>query len=182
MKTKLKIILRLAALVFVLDHLTKALVDTYLPLGSEVTIINGFFDLVHGRNTGAAFGVLSGWDSPWRNLFFYGIGVLACVFLYQYAKTIEEEDKISLSALGLILGGALGNLTDRFWRGSVVDFLSFHINNKIINTEIFGYHVVIPLTWPAFNVADIAITCAVVLLIIQNLRMSFVESQASSPE
>src|SRR5687768_6560912 len=123
MKPKLQLALTIALIVILLDHLTKWLIVQNIPMGDEIAIIPGIFDLVHGRNTGAAFGVLSGWDSPFRDWFFYGMGLIALVFLYQYLKTTHHDDKVTITALGLILGGASGNIIDRAVRGSVVDFL-----------------------------------------------------------
>lgn len=173
MKHKLKPIVVIALIVFVLDHITKWLIVEHVPMGHQIPIIAGFFDIVHGRNTGAAFGLLSGWQSNYKNLFFYAIGVVAAVFIYYYIKSLPDHDRLSVYALSLVIGGALGNLTDRMWRGSVVDFLSVHVYNEIWTFQMFGYEFVIPLTWPAFNVADSAITVAIVLLVIQNIRTMF---------
>jgi len=169
-RNKLKLVVGLASVVFILDHLTKWLIVKYVARGEVVPVISGIFDIVHGRNTGAAFGFLSDWDSVFRNYFFYAIAILAVIFLYHYVKTVEEDDRLSLFSIGFILGGASGNVFDRILRGSVVDFLSIHYNNEIWRIEKFGYHLTVPLTWPAFNVADMAISIAVALLIIQNFR------------
>lgn len=172
MKYKLKFVITVAVIVLVLDHLTKWLVVQYIPLGTHISVFPGLFELAHGRNTGAAFGFLSGWDSSLKNWLFYAIGVFAVFFLYNYLKTVAESDKVSILALGLVLGGALGNILDRIMRGSVVDFLAFHIYDKVWDFTLAGYHVVLPLSWPSFNIADSAISVAVVLLIVQNLRSS----------
>ena len=170
MKKKLRTIFVLALTVLFLDHLTKWFIVREIPMGVEIPIINGFFDIVHGRNTGAAFGFLSSWHSPLKNWFFYGVGVVALFFLYHFTRSLKDEDKFSLTAVGLVLGGALGNIIDRVVRGSVVDFLSFHYHNAVWTPALFGTHFNVPLTWPAFNVADSAITVAVCLLLWQNLK------------
>lgn len=170
MKKKLRIIFILAAVVLVLDHLTKWLIVREIPMGVEISVINGFFDIVHGRNTGAAFGFLSTWHSPFKNWFFYGVGITAVVFLYHFTRSLKDEDKVSLTAVGLVFGGALGNIIDRVMRGSVVDFLSFHYHHMAWTPSFFGTHFIVPLTWPAFNVADSAITVAVILLLWQNFK------------
>ena len=167
---KLKNILLVAIFIFTADHITKWLIVKNIPLGGEINVIPNIFEIVHGRNSGAAFGFLSGWDSPARNWFFYIIGVAALFFLYHYAKSLAKDDKLSLFALGLITGGAMGNIFDRILRGNVVDFLSFHYHHKIWKIDLFGMRAIIPLDWPAFNVADSAISIAVCLLIIQNIR------------
>lgn len=170
MKKKLRLISILAVTVLVLDHLTKWLIVRDVPMGVEIPVIPGFFDIVHGRNTGAAFGFLSAWHSPLKNWFFYGVGIAALIFLYQFTRTLKDNDKISLIAVGLVLGGALGNIIDRAIRGSVVDFVSFHYYDAVWTPSFFGYNFIVPLTWPAFNVADSAITVAVCLLLWQNLK------------
>lgn len=171
MKTKLKFILPIALVIFILDHITKAMIVESIPLGQEgFSVIHGIFDIVHGRNTGAAFGFLADWESSAKNFVFYVIGFLAMVFLYFYVRLVPLADKISLTALALILGGAWGNLIDRFFRGSVVDFLSVHYFDEVWRFEAFGYYVQLPLNWPAFNVADMAISTAVGLLIWRSIK------------
>lgn len=155
MKQKLIFVSLIALLILGFDHLTKWLVVQYIPLGSEISLIDGFFSLVHTRNQGAAFGILHGWDSPYRNLFFYGIGIIAFVLLFFYIKSTSWHEKLTLASLSLILGGACGNLSDRFLRNSVVDFLNVHYQNSFV--------------WPAFNLADSAITVGITLLIWQTL-------------
>lgn len=169
-KPKLKLVLAVALTIIALDHLTKWLIVENISFGGSITIIPNIFDIVHTRNTGAAFGMLSGWESPLRDSFFYAIGVVAFFFLYHYIKSTHESDKITIIALSLICGGALGNLSDRLLRGSVVDFLSFHYYNVVKTFSLFGHDFVIPLTWPAFNVADSSICVGVGLLLIQNFR------------
>lgn len=170
MKEKLRLTLILAAIVVLLDHLTKWLIVAYVPQGSSLAVIPGFFDIVHGRNTGAAFGVMSTWDNANKHYFFYVMGAVAVVFLYNYLKSVPQNDKFSQMALGFIFGGALGNLIDRFMRGSVVDFLSVHYYDQIWSPTFFGQQWIIPLTWPAFNVADAAISVSVTLLVIKGFK------------
>ena len=169
-KSKIRLVALITLVILTLDHLTKWLIVKYIPYGGEVIVWPGFFDVLHTRNTGAAFGMLSEWNSPLRDVFFYGVGSLAFYFLFQYIKSTPLSDKITLAALSLVTGGAIGNLTDRLIRGSVVDFLSFHYHHQIKMLTLFGYEIVIPLTWPAFNVADSSICVGVTLLIVQSLR------------
>lgn len=170
MKEKLKFSLPIALVILILDHITKAMIVEAIPLGDGFSVIPGIFDIVHGRNTGAAFGFLAGWDSPSKNIVFYLIGIAAVVFLYYYVRLVSFKDKLSHIALAFILGGALGNLIDRAWRGSVVDFLSFHYHDKIWSFEFMNFYVHIPLSWPAFNVADVAISSAVAILVWRSLK------------
>ena len=182
MKNKLKIVLLVAVCIVLLDQITKWMIVRWVPLGTEVPVIAGVFDIVHGRNTGAAFGMLHAWDSSFKNLLFYAIGIVAVIFLFNYIKTVAEKDRLSIDALGLILGGACGNVIDRIVRGSVVDFLSVHYHDVIWHFTFLGYRLTVPLIWPSFKVADAAISVAVVLLVIQNLKTakkSGVRSQES---
>lgn len=177
MTPKLKRVLITAAVVLILDHLTKWLIVQNVPQGGVIPVINGLFDIVHGRNTGAAFGVLSGWDNANKHWFFYIMALVAGGFLFQYLKSVPDSDKVSITALGCILGGASGNILDRLMRGSVVDFLSFHFNNQVLQFSLFGHDVLMPLTWPAFNIADAAISTSVVILILKGFAKPTDETQ-----
>lgn len=157
--------LAVALAIFGLDHLTKWFIVENLTFDSQISIFDGLFEIVHTRNQGAAFGLLQAWDSPYRNLFFYTIGLFAFWFLSVYIKSTPDNDKLSLAALAGIAGGAAGNLTDRFARGSVVDFLHLHYYNEYVSFSLFDQVYGFPLSWPAFNIADSAICVGVVLLI-----------------
>ncbi|HLD43824.1 MAG TPA: signal peptidase II [bacterium] len=170
MKSKLSIVIIIAVLIFVADHATKWMIVNQIPLGDRVPVIPNIFDIVHGRNTGAAFGFLSDWNSPFKDWFFYFVGFLALIFLYYYVKSVKKTDTLILVSLAMILGGASGNLVDRVLRGGVVDFLSVHYFHKICSFQIFNYQITFPLDWPAFNVADSAISVAVVMLLIEQFR------------
>jgi len=153
-------------LIILLDHITKFWVVQSIAFGERISVITGYFELTHVRNEGAAFGMLSTWNSEYRVWFFYGISLVAFVaLLFLYLKTKSGERKIQIP-LALILGGALGNLFDRASRGNVVDFLRFHWRNEIADFTILGQHFRFLLVWPSFNVADIAITCGALYLAI----------------
>lgn len=141
--------------VVLLDQLTKLLILATLPLYGGIEIIPGFFNIVHVRNTGAAFSILAGAPSVWRQWFFIIVttGVLA-ILLLAYRK-VSVKDRWTRSAYALIIGGALGNLVDRVRLGEVIDFLDVYWGS---------YH------WPAFNVADSAITVGAALLILSLFR------------
>ena len=166
MKMRLGVIFFLSPLIYALDQGTKWLVLKNIPLGGKIVVWPNLFDLVHFRNKGAAFGILSGWHSDYRDIFFYGISILALFFLFTYLKKLPSEDRASAFPVALVFGGALGNVSDRLFRGSVVDFLSFHWNNKTVNWNLFGFSVHFDLVWPAFNVADSAITVGVFWLLL----------------
>lgn len=158
----------IAVVVFVLDQLTKWWVMASIPYGGERPVIPGFFDIVHTRNTGAAFGLLAGSDSAFRVPFFYIIAAVAAVVIVLVLWKIAE-DRATITACALVMGGIAGNIADRIRVGSVIDFLSFHVRDDVFSRTLFGYHVTLPLSWPAFNVADMAITVAVFLLLIGGL-------------
>lgn len=151
------LILAVAAVVAFLDQFTKALVLESLPEYSGIRIIDGFFNLVHVHNRGAAFGFLNRSDIEWQFLLFSGVGLLALVIIFFMARQAPARSHGLFIALGCILGGAAGNFIDRFRFRYVIDFLDFYIGE---------YH------WPAFNVADIAIVLGVGALLLNSLFSS----------
>ncbi len=145
--------LLLALVVVGLDQLTKAMAVRLLHPGSRLPVISDFFDLTLIYNTGAAFSFLAG-ASGWQRWFFVVLGIVAALFLvFMLARHAGQR----LFALGvaLILGGAVGNVIDRIHIGKVVDFVLLYHDR---------------FYWPAFNVADSAITLGVTLLIIDEIR------------
>jgi signal peptidase II len=141
----------IAVLVVMLDQATKALVRANLPLHESVTVIPGFFDLTHVRNTGAAFGMLNSVNFEYKALVMVFVAVIALAAVASYAFTLPPDQRIARAGLALILGGAVGNLIDRATAGFVVDFVDVYWR---------GVHF-----W-AFNVADSAITVGVVLMLL----------------
>ncbi|MGA7615485.1 MAG: signal peptidase II [Thermoanaerobaculia bacterium] len=147
--------LLISAAVIVLDLVTKALVLDHLALQEAVSVIPGLFQLVHVHNDGAAFGIGANSASPLIPLLL-GIGALAVFFLVMfYSFRTALSDRVLQIGLHLILGGAIGNLLDRFRFGYVVDFLDFYV--KLGTT---------PHHWPAFNIADSAICVGIALLFV----------------
>ncbi len=145
----------LAGLVIVLDLGTKALATAMLTYGNPVPVMPMFnFTLLH--NTGAAFSFLSG-ASGWQRWFFVTLAVVVSVFLVRWLKQLKANETWSAIAIVLILGGALGNVYDRVVHGYVVDFLHFYWND---------YH------FPAFNIADTAITIGAGMMILDIFRQS----------
>lgn len=139
----------LSAVIIVFDIWTKALVLRKIDLHETIPVIPDFFQLVHVRNTGAAFGIGANASSKLVPLLL-NVGAIAvfCVVVV-YALRSAATDRVLQTGLHLILGGAIGNLIDRFRFGYVVDFLDVYI----------GRH-----HWPAFNVADSAICIGIALL------------------
>jgi signal peptidase II len=118
-------------------------------------VIEGFFNLVHIQNPGIIFGIFSQSTYAWTNYFLIGGSLLAIFLLLFFIRLLREGDFFLSIAISLILGGATGNLVDRIILKKVVDFLDFHWNT---------YH------WPAFNMADSAITVGMMVLVIQILK------------
>ncbi len=144
--------LGLSALIILLDQLSKTAINSHFSLGESLAV-TGFFNLVLAHNSGAAFSFLHDAGGMQRWLF-SGIAVIASLWIIWLLRRHTQQKLFSL-ALALILGGALGNLIDRISYGYVVDFLDFYWNS---------YH------FPAFNVADSAITCGAMLLIIDSFK------------
>ena len=145
----------IAGTIFILDQLTKSLIVREFYLGQRSEIMS-FFNLVHVRNYGAAFSFLSdagGWQR-WFLTRVSGVASIVMIYWIYFAKDEKVMEKFSLM---IILGGALGNFYDRLVLGYVIDFLDFHWS---------GTH------FPAFNIADMAITIGAVLFIMDNLFLS----------
>ncbi|RUM89944.1 MAG: signal peptidase II [Thermodesulfatator sp.] len=143
----------IAITVLVLDQLSKNLVISRFFLHESVPVIPGFFSLTYIRNTGAAFGILAGQEA-WRHIFFQTVSLLALGAIV-YLFWTSRRDALALWGASLVFGGAAGNLIDRIRFGYVVDFLDFFLGR---------YH------WPAFNIADSAITIGAFVLAFKFLR------------
>lgn len=144
--------LSIAALVIALDQISKYYVIQVFAWG-DLLKVTGFFDLVRAHNTGAAFSLFAS-QPGWQRGFFIAVASIASVFIL-YLLRKDSGSMLSKLSLSLILGGALGNLIDRLAHGYVVDFLSLHLGS---------YY------WPAFNIADSAITIGAVLLTWDSLK------------
>jgi signal peptidase II len=144
--------LALALVVVALDQATKLAILARFDLGERMSVIPGFFDLTLLFNRGAAFSFLAA-HGGWQRWFFVGIAVAASIFIVHLLRTHRSQRLFSV-ALALILGGAIGNVVDRLAYGQVVDFLLFHQGSWY---------------FPAFNVADSAITVGAASLILDEL-------------
>jgi signal peptidase II len=140
----------IAATIVALDQLTKWLVVRFIRPEESLIVISGFFDLVNWRNTGAAWGILRDY-----NFVLTAVSILTVLALVFFRHSFQLQRRASRIALGLIVGGIVGNLIDRVRVGHVIDFLSFYIGR---------------CHWPAFNVADSAICVGVGLYIILSWR------------
>jgi len=155
MRGKWALVLLPAALVVVLDQLTKALVLGRMTLHESIPVIDGFFALTYVRNTGAAFGIFAGHSAAFRVPALLAVAAVALGVLLWFVRTIPPERRAVIAACGGVLGGALGNMIDRAAYGEVIDFLDLYVGS---------YH------GPAFNVADMAITLGVIVLCLDALR------------
>jgi signal peptidase II len=136
-----------ALIIVVLDQITKLAVANRLQVFESVPVVTGFFNLVHVRNRGMAFGLMNRPDIGIASYFLLAASLIAVVLILVWFFKLKEEDNQLTLGLSLILAGAVGNLIDRVRLGEVIDFLDFHLGT---------YH------WPAFNLADAAITVGTV--------------------
>jgi signal peptidase II len=144
--------LGLAALLVVLDQVTKRIAIGLLAFGERVPVLPGLFDFTLVYNEGAAFSFLAG-AGGWQRWFFTVLGIAASAFIV-WLLARHGTQRLFAFALSLILAGAIGNVIDRILQGKVTDFILLHWR---------GWH------WPAFNVADMAITCGAVLLVLDEI-------------
>lgn len=148
--------------IVLLDQISKAVVVRTIAIHETISVIPGFFNIVHVRNAGIAFGIL---NRPGGDLSYYlliGATILAIGFLLVLFRRISAEHENAGVALSLVIGGAIGNLIDRIRLREVVDFLDVYIGS---------FH------WPAFNVADSAITIGTISLAYLILRQGSGKAQ-----
>jgi signal peptidase II len=157
--------LGIAAAIAALDQAAKALVDRYLELHESRTIVEGLARLTHVQNRGAAFGILSDADLPYQSVLFSVVSIIALGAIAVYAWKLPVGSRLPRTALALIMGGAVGNLFDRVRLGYVIDYVDVY----------WGRH-----HWPAFNVADSAISIGVALLVLDILRNP--QPESAKPE
>ncbi len=141
----------IACIVFAIDQLSKWWILEYVMQPPRVIPLTPFFNLVSGWNRGISFGLLSS-DIPWMSWLLSIMALVIVGFLVHWLRAAETRHAVV--AIGLIIGGAIGNVIDRLNYGAVFDFLDVHVA---------GYH------WPAFNVADSGITIGAVILVLDSL-------------
>lgn len=139
----------ISLVIFILDQITKSLISTYLKLNESIEIIKDFFYIRYINNKGASWGILEN-----NRILLIGLSIIAIIMIIRYSYSFKKT-KLNTYGFGLLLGGILGNLSDRLIFGYVKDFLDF---------IIFKYD------FPVFNIADISIVIGVVLLIISILK------------
>lgn len=154
---KYVILVAIAALIIAVDQVLKMYVHTHFVLGESVSVLSGFFNITYVRNFGAAFGFLHETQPAFRENFFLMMPPVALVIILFILRGVKANDTPQILALSSVFGGAIGNYIDRIRFRYVIDFLDFHWK------EVY--------TYPAFNVADMAIVCGVgVLLFIMYLE------------
>lgn len=149
----------LSVLALALDQGTKLLVDNTMQLYQSIPVMP-YFSLTYVHNTGAAFSFLSE-AGGWQRWFFAGLALVISVVITVWIARLKAHETLLAVALSLVLGGAVGNLIDRLAYGYVIDFLDVHIDT---------WH------WPAFNIADSAITLGVVLMLLESFGLTHPKS------
>ncbi len=144
----------IVVLVFAGDQITKTIVEKSIPDGTVITVISGFFNIIHTENSGIAFSLFAGASSPWKMVLLIAVSMALLATVVIVALKSAEITWATGVGLALIVGGASSNLLDRIRFGQVVDFLDVYYRS---------YH------WPTFNVADSAIVVGAGLLIIELL-------------
>jgi len=151
-KNKYILLAIIACSIFVLDQWTKWLIVQTFHFNEAKVIIPGFFDLTHLRNYGAAWSVLANTNAVWRTPLLLTLSYVTLIIILVYYYFLPNHQRWLQWAFSLVVGGAIGNIVDRHRLNYVVDFLSFHLNNKFY--------------WPAFNVADSCISIGAVMIFI----------------
>ncbi|MEM1182638.1 MAG: signal peptidase II [Acidobacteriota bacterium] len=157
--------LLLGLAILVLDQWSKWLVEEKLPMPSAVEVIPNLLNFVHVRNTGVAFGLFASHGDTTGTLILIGLGLLALSFVVYYFAITPLWDRLLLVSLGLVLGGAIGNLVDRIAQGGVTDFIDFYYGT---------YH------WHTFNVADSAISVGIGLMLLGAFRQPPPDSEETT--
>lgn len=141
----------ISGLVIVPDQITKAVILAHVSFQTRnIVVIPGLFNITHVRNPGGAFGVFAERGTPFRNAVFLILTSVAVFLILFFYKKTPKSQPLLLTGFALIFGGAVGNLIDRFRFGWVIDFVDLHIR---------GWH------WPAFNIADFAITAGILIFV-----------------
>ena len=149
-----------AALLIVLDQVSKQAVVRYMDLEQSIPVIGNFFSIFSHRNRGAAFGILQ--DQRWFFIIVTLVVVIGIIWVMLKILRSGKRHTLLMSGLSLLLGGAIGNFIDRVLTGEVVDFLRFHFQ-----FSLFGFHV--DYVYPIFNIADMGVVIGAGLLILDTL-------------
>ncbi len=158
---RIKIFLITAGIVIFVDHLTKWIVRTTMHVNQTIEVIDNFFTITFIYNTGIAFGIFNKNSSPAKTPVLVIVSLIALAVIFYIFMSLPRETKLTGLSMGLIFGGALGNIADRIIRGKVVDF--FDVDFFDINIPKLGIHMT---RWPTFNVADSAVLIGTIILFI----------------
>lgn len=151
MKIKYLLLAAITGAIVTADQAAKMYVHTHFQLHESLEIIPNFFNLTYVRNPGAAFGLLGESHPVFREIFFLSMPPIALLIILGILRGVSSTDRWTITSLSLVFGGAIGNYIDRVRFRWVIDFLDFHISRKY--------------TWPAFNIADMAIVGGVGILL-----------------
>ncbi len=178
-------ILWIALSVYLFDQISKWVIKESMQLHESIPVLGDFFRLTYVENPGMAFGIQIS-----DNVFFTVFAIIASIVILLYLFKLRMEETWARVAMSVILGGAIGNLTDRILRGQVVDFFDFEFFDitipafNILSLHFSGYSL---QRWPIFNVADIAVSVGMVMLLIyilflegKNAQLAAVEQAESS--
>jgi signal peptidase II len=154
----------------ILDQVIKIAVHSSYQLGESTPVIPGFFNITYVRNFGAAFGFLAQSHPTFREIFFLAMPPIALLIILMIMRSVRDDDTWQVLALSSVFGGAVGNYIDRIRFRYVIDFLDFHWK------EVY--------TWPAFNIADMAIVGGVIVLLILMFfeKKSETQNQTTEPQ
>ncbi len=141
----------IAALIITADQITKQMIINNFFVFESVPVIDGFFNLTYLQNPGGAFSFFAEKSVLLRSVIFKILPIIVICFLFLFYKTVPASSKLLTFGLSFIISGAIANLIDRFVFGFVIDFLDFYVNN---------------IHWPAFNIADSAISVGIVMVLI----------------
>ena len=158
MKIKYLLLAAITGCIITADQASKMYVHTHFELHHVVPVIPNFFNLTHVQNPGAAFGFLRDAPELFRNLFFLSMPPIALLIILAILRGVAETDRWTTASLSLVFGGAIGNYIDRLRFRYVIDFIDFTVVWDASNTSSRW-------SYPAFNIADIAIVCGVAILL-----------------
>ncbi|HTY64488.1 MAG TPA: signal peptidase II [Acidobacteriota bacterium] len=157
-----------SVLILLIDYLTKWVVRVKLDPNQPFELLPGFLRLSYWENTGVAFGLFDALTSTWKPYILVAMGVAAVIVILVYSAHMPPDRKLMQLSLAIVIGGILGNLVDRVARGSVIDFIEFHIYDS--------FH------WPNFNAADSAITIGIALLLIDTVKNPAVKEEGAETD
>lgn len=164
LESKYLVLATIAGFLVALDQITKIYIHANFGLGESVPVIQDIFHITYVRNIGAAFGIFREMPEVFREAFFKSMPPIAMVIILYMLKGVANTDRWQVFALSMIFGGAVGNYIDRLRFGYVIDFLDVHYKDS--------------WSYPAFNVADSAIVCGVILLLLLMTARDHAEKKA----